>query len=227
MSSKLNLFFFHILPITVKKFKLSFRNIIEDIKNYNSDISTTFSIPENVFKHGKDKTAVGITLYDESNHSQNYKFNVYYGKNSAYVRTDSLSNSVFELILRNMKNVKIEYGITFKELDNLGNKDRERLCLINYTGIIKINGADIVLSDIITDNSIESEIKFNQISVLDLERKIFIVKPIKDKMEYDIDFFKENKKLLLSFEKHLDTFFGTDTFKYKMVRAILKPNSKN
>ena len=125
-----------------------------------------------------------------------------------------------------MKNVKIEYGITFKELDNLGNKDRERLCLINYTGIIKINGADIVLSDIITDNSIESEIKFNQISVLDLERKIFIVKPIKDKMEYDIDFFKENKKLLLSFEKHLDTFFGTDTFKYKMVISNIKAKFK-
>ena len=226
MSSKLNLFFFHILPMSVKKFKLSFRNIIEEIKNDNPDISTTFSIPENVFKHGKDKTAIGITLYDESNHSQNYKFNVYYGKNSAYVRTDRLSKFVFEIILRNMKNVKIEYGITFKEFDNLGNKDRERLCLINHSDTIKINGVDIDLSSIILDNTIESEIKFNQISVLDLEREIFIVKPIKDKMEYDIEFFIKNKQLLLSFEKHLDTFFGADIFKYKIVRANIKAKFK-
>lgn len=218
MSSKLNLFFFHIFPIKVKRFKLSFLNSIEEIKNDNLNISTTFYIPDYVFKHGKDKTAIGITLYNESNLSRNYKFNVYYGQNSAYVKTDSLSKYVFEIILRDMKNVKIEHGIVFKELDNLGNKDRERLCLINFTGTIKINDVDIDLPDIILKNTLYNEINFNQISVLDLEKEIFIVQPINDKKEYDIYFFKKNKELLLSFEKNLETFFKSSIYKYQKVK---------
>ena len=219
MSSSLNLFFIHLFPIKVKKFKLSFRNIIEDIINDNSVNSMNFSIPEYVFKHGKDKTAISITLYNESNHSRNYKFNVYYGKNSAYVLTDGLSKHVFEIILRNMKNIKIQHGIEFKELDKLGNQDRERLCLINCTtNIIEINGIDIDLPDIISSNTLEHEINFNQISILDFEREIFIVQPIIDKKEYDIEFFIRNKELILSFENELNNFFGSDFYTYKNVR---------
>ena len=137
----------------------------------------TFSIPENVFKHGKDKAVIQITLYHDSNKFENYDFNVYHGKNCAYVETDSLSKHVFEIILKYMKNVKVtQYGKEFKELDNFGNKYRERLTLINYSFIsIQINEINMDFLSILLQNSIKCEIPFNQISVLDLEKEKFIV----------------------------------------------------
>ena len=220
MSSELKLFFFHFGTQTVKKYKLSFRDIIEDIKNDNLKISTNFSIPDFVFKHGKDKTTIGITLYDESNNSQNYKFNVYYGKNSAYVQTEELSDYVFEIIFRNMKSVIIEQKeMVFKELDNLDNKYRERLCLINYnTNFIHINGIKFNLPLLVSINTSLHEITFNQISVLDLENGKFIVQPIREKSEYNVKFLNDNKNLFNNFEtKYFNKFFNSGPNQYQTI----------
>ena len=173
MKPSLDLLFFNITQKLVKKFKLSFQDKIENIE----EDTMTVPIPETVFKHGRDKIAVQITLYGESNKaekSENYTFNLYYGKNSAYVKTDCFSKHVFELILKNMKNIQIEQnGKEFKKLDNLGNKYRERLTLINYNfSDVQINGIDIDLYTIIFENSIHKKINFNQISVLDFEKNI-------------------------------------------------------
>ena len=136
MSSILDLLFFQFISRNVKKFRLSFRNLIENIEKDKM----TFSIPDTVFKHGKDKATIHLSLYDEKNRTENYKFHVYYGKNSAYIQTDRLSKNVYEIILKNLKGVKIsEYGQVFTELDDLGNKDRQRLTLINYSQNIEIN----------------------------------------------------------------------------------------
>ena len=79
MKPSLDLLFFNITQKLVKKFKLSFQDKIENIE----EDTMTVPIPETVFKHGKDKIAVQITLYGESNKaekSENYTFNLYYGK---------------------------------------------------------------------------------------------------------------------------------------------------
>ena len=57
------------------------------------------------------------------------------------------SKHVFELILKNMKNIQIEQnGKEFKKLDNLGNKYRERLTLVDCDfSDVQINGIDIDL----------------------------------------------------------------------------------
>ena len=220
MSSKLKLFFFHSGTPKIKKYKLSFRDIIEDINNDNLKISTYFSIPDFVFKHGKDKTAIGITLYDDSNNSNNYKFNVYYGKNSAYVQTDNFSDYVFEIIFRNMKYIKIEEnGMEFKELDNLDNKNRERLCLINYYNhYIHINGIKFNLSLVVSKNTSVHEITFNQISVLDLEKEKFIVQPIREKSEYNVKFLNDKKNLFNNFEtKYFNKFFNSGANQYQTI----------
>ena len=127
MEPSLKLIFFHTYFNYATKFKLSFSKKIENIGN-NKMI---FSIPNNAFKHGKNKAVIEISLYNDLNKFQSYKFNIYYGKNCAYVQTDGLSGKVYEIIFLNMKNIKIEQsGIEFKELDNLGNRNRERLTLI-------------------------------------------------------------------------------------------------
>ena len=111
MSSILDLLFFQFISRNVNKFKLSFRNLIENIEKDKM----TFSIQDKVFNHGKDKTTINLSIYDEKNRTKNYKFHVYYGKNSAYVQTDRLSKNVYEIILKNLKGVKIsEYGQVFQ-----------------------------------------------------------------------------------------------------------------
>ena len=116
-----------------------------------------------------------------------------------------------------MKNVKITvFGKEFKELDNLGNKDRERLTLINYyCGNIRINGRDIDLTSIVSQNSIESEITFNQISILDFENNKYIIQPIKEKSEYNVNFLEVNKALVLNFENNFNNFLNSDIWNYK------------
>ena len=209
MSSILDLLFFQFISRNVKKFRLSFRNLIENIEKDKM----AFSIPDTVFKHGKDKATIHLSLYDEKNRTENYKFHVYYGKNSAYVQTDRLSKNVYEIILKNLKGVKIsEYGQVFTELDDLGNKDRQRLTLINYSQNIEINDNIYDLSRIVLQNTLDSEILFNQISVLDLEKRLFIIQPIKDKTDYDIEFLKDNMELLLTFETKFNDFFNSSNY---------------
>ena len=230
MNPSLDLLFFYFSPKQVKKIKLSFQDKIENIERDKMAVP----IPETVFKYGKNKIAVQITLYgesDKSEKSENYTFNLYYGKNSAYVKTDCFSKYVYELILKNMKNVKIEHGgKEFKELDNLGNKCRERLTLINYDyRDIQINGIIIDLSTIIFENTDSGHNKisgFNQISVLDFENNIYIIQPIKEKSEYDANFFKDNKELILSFEKIFNSFLKASSSNYKDVYQNIKDKFK-
>jgi len=68
MSSILDLLFFQFISRNVNKFKLSFRNLIENIEKDKM----TFSIPDAVFKHGKDKGTIHLSLYDEKNRTENY-----------------------------------------------------------------------------------------------------------------------------------------------------------
>jgi len=165
MNPSLDLLFFNFFSKLVKKFKLSFQ---DNIVNIEKD-KITIHIPETVFKNGKGKIAVNITLYDESNKSEKYTFNLYYGKNYVYVQTDGISKCVHEIILKNMKNAKItQCGKEFNELDNLGNKYRQRLTLINYEFCdIQINGKFIDLFSIIFQNTIHSEI--------DLTKLVFLI----------------------------------------------------
>ena len=213
MCPRLDLLFFHFFEkYDIIKFKLSFR---ENKENIEKD-KMTFPIPEIVFKHGKDKATVNISLYDGKGTPEDYKFHVYYGKNTAYIQTDYLSKKVYELILMNLNNVKIsEFGKEFTEFDNLGNRNRKRLTLINYrSSCLQINGKSFDLSNIVSRNSLEDEIPFNQISILDLEKRLFIIQPIKDKREYDIQFLKDNKEFLLSFESQFIEFFDSSDSDY-------------
>ena len=204
MNPSLNLIFFKLYRMKVEKYKLSFQENIEDIKIGESHIF----LPENIFEQGKDKTTISITLYDKTN-SNTFIFNIYYGNNIAYVQTDALSRHVYEFIFKGINSLNIkEDKFEFKELDNLGNNNRKRLTLINYkSDNIEINGIDLSLSGIISENSLESKIAFNQISVLDLINQIFIIQPIKEKNQYDIKFFENNKDKLIKFEKDFNTFF--------------------
>ena len=219
MASILDLIFFSFWNNDVKKFKLPFQDKIEEIKKEKM----TFTIPEAIFRHGKDKTPIEIILYDSANNSKNYKFNIYYGKNISYVQRDLFCDSVYEIILQKMKDVQIiSFEKEFKELDNLGNKDRERLTLINFSSsFITINEIKVDLSSIISDNSLEADIRFNQISILDFEKKIYIVQPIKEKSEYDIEFFKKNKEKLMTFETELKKFFDSDINNYEKIGGDL------
>ena len=220
MSSNLNLYFFHFDSIKVKKYKLSFKNIIEDIKTDNLNYSTTISIPENIFKDDTNQAIIDITLYDDSSNSENFKFNIYNGKNSVYIQTDELSDYVFAIILRNMKNAKIElFRNELNGLYNLGNEGREKFCLINcMRNFIYINGEYLHLNSIIFKNSLEPEITFNKIIVLDLKAEKFIVQPIKDKIEYYIQFLKDNKDLLINFEtNYFNNFFKSDENNYQTI----------
>ena len=220
MNSSLELFFFYLYSKQVKKFKLSFRENIEDIEKDKHSIP----IPDTVFKHGKDKITVNITLYNESEKSEKYHFNLYYGKNYAYVQLDGLSKRVYEIILQKMKNVKITvFGKEFKELDNFGNKIRTRLTLINYYfGNIQINEKEIDLTAIVSQNSIESEITFNQISILDFESNKYIIQPIKEKSEYNVKFLKDKKTLILNFENNFNSFLKSDISNYKSFGEEIK-----
>ena len=151
MCPRLDLFFFHFFDkYDIIKFKLSFR---ENKENIEKD-KMTFPIPDVVFKHGKDKATVTISLYDKDGNPEDYKFHVYYGKNTAYIQTDCFTKNVYELILMNLNNVKItEFGKEFNEFDNLGNRDRKRLTLINYRNrYILINGKNYDLSNIVFQN---------------------------------------------------------------------------
>ena len=211
MNPSLNLIFFKLYQMKVEKYKLSFQENIEDIKIGGLHIF----LPEKIFEHGKDKATISITLYDKTN-LNTFLFNIYYGNNIAYVQTDVLSRHVYEFIFKdiNTPNIK-EDKYEFKELDNLGNNNRKRLTLINYkSDNIEIKGIDLSLSAIISENTLESEITFNQISVLDLINQIFIIQPIREKNEYDIKFFENNKDKLIEFEKDFNIFLKKNKYDY-------------
>lgn len=207
----------------INKCKLSFLDKIIEI---NSN-KLTFHIPENIFIHGKDKIVVNLTLYSNQNISQNYKFNLYYGHNKINIQQDDLCPYVYEIILKNIKIMKIK-GILFEfnELDNLENLNRKRLTLINYSiSFIEINGKKLLLSNIVSENSVEIQNYFNQISVIDIENKIFIVQPIKEKSEYNVNFFKNYKDKIISFENNFTELLNCQNeTDYKNKEALITNN---
>ena len=212
MEPKLNLIFFNLFGRNyMKKFK--FLDIIRDIEIGNIQLP----LPEKVWKHGKDKAVVNLYIYDNNGKTYDYKFNVYYGKNNAYVRTDNISKTVSEIILKNMDDIKVKVGDKeLTELDDLENKDRKRLTLINYGfDDININGKDFNLYDIISQNTLEYVCHYNQISIQDFENNKFIIQPIIDIIEYDVDFLIKNKNELITFEKNFDDLMKYNDSIYK------------
>ena len=212
MEPKLNLIFFNLFGQKyVKKFK--FLDIIRDIEIDNIQLP----LPEKVWKHGKDKAVVNLYIYDNNGKTYDYKFNVYYGKNNAYVRTDNISKNVSEIILKNMDDIKVKVGDKeLTELDDLENKDRKRLTLINYGfDDININGKDFNLHKIISQNTEEYECLYNQISIQDFENNKFIIQPIIDIIEYDVDFLIKNKNELITFDKKFDDLMKYNDSIYK------------
>ena len=224
MASTLDLIFFQFFSKRITKFRLSFQEKPDDIK----EDKRTFQIPENIFKHGKDKAVIQITLYDDSNKFENYEFNVYYGRNRAYVQTDSFLKHVYEIIFKNLKNVNItQYGKQFKELDNLENQHRERLTLINYdSNLIEINGINIDLLNIVSNNLKDNNIPFYQISVLDLETGKFIVQPIISRSEYNSQFLEGNQKLMLAFEKNFKKLLEANISDFKKIKENIDEKFK-
>ena len=221
MEPKLNLIFFNLFSQKcVKKFK--FLDIIRDIEIGNIQLP----LPEKVWKHGKDKAVVSLNIYDNNGKTYDYKFNVYYGKNNAYVRTDNISKNVSEIILKNMDDIKVKVGDKeLTELDDLENKDRKRLTLINYGfDDININGKDFNLHKIISQNTVEYECLYNQISIQDFENNKFIIQPIIDIIEYDVDFLIKNKNELITFEKHFDDLMNYNILYIKSLKRRLKIN---
>ena len=221
MEPKLNLIFFNLFGQKyMKKFK--FLDIIRDIEIGNIQLP----LPEKVWKHGKDKAVVHLYIYDNNGKTYDYKFNVYYGKNKAYVRTDNNSKTVSEIILKNMDDIKVKVGDKeLTELDDLENKDRKRLTLINYGfDDININGKDFNLYDIISQNTEEYLCHYNQISIQDFENNKFIIQPIIDIIEYDVDFLIKNKNELITFEKHFDDLMNYNILYIKSLKRRLLHN---
>ena len=54
-----------------------------------------------------------------------------------------------------------------------------------------------------------------------MKKKIYIVQPIKEKSEYDIEFFKKNKEKLMTFETELKKFFDSDINNYEKIGGDL------
>lgn len=214
----------------IRKFKLSFRDEIEIIEKDK----ITFSIPEYIFRYGKDKEVVDIILYYDNKitqKNQKYKFHVYYGKNKIYIQINELCPFVYEIIFKNILDVKIMKNLfEFNELDDLGNKYRKRLTLINYdSSIITINEKMIILGDIIARNLLETETNyaFNQIRIQDLENNKFIIQPIIGQKEYDIKFLEYNKAKLITFESHFNELLKTESSKYKELENNIIDKFKN
>ena len=60
---------------------------------------------------------------------------------------------------------------------------------------------------IIENNCPEKIFNSYQITEIDLEENLFIVKPIEEKDEFDSKFFEDNEELLNNFESELELLF--------------------
>ena len=137
MSALIELNFFY-KNKNIDKYKLSFQKEIQNIIGNKIIVN----IPDKIFKYGKVKHPMKITLFKiNSDFIKEYNFNIYYGKNCAYVQLDDLYNNSYEIILRTKDNPHISYDdMIFNQLDTIENKDKKRLVLINYgSTFLKIN----------------------------------------------------------------------------------------
>ena len=183
------------LIIVFLDFNYHFKKVLNLIK----DETIILNIPDYIFKHRKDKAVINIKLFGANfDENKEHKFYVYYGENKAYVQLKYLNDKSYEIIFKTRDNIKLSLmEKDFTELDTMGNNRLKRLVLINYSDInLFINNKGYDLSEIILKNCNEIANSY-QLSELNYEMKEFIVKPIVDIKEFDIEFFRKNKDVLL------------------------------
>ena len=211
MSISIELIFFYVTK-RIDRFQLSFQTEPKEINKAREKII----LPDSIFKYGKDKSQMSIKLFKTNSDENNeYNFYVYYGENKAYIELENFSLKTYEIILRNIKNLKI-YGVNheFTEFDTIENKDKKRLVLINYvSNYLYINKVTYDLGDIILRNC-EIQSSSYQISEIDLKTLRFIVKPFEPKDECNIGFLQTNKDKYQSFANDLDELFYFNNEKY-------------
>ena len=204
MSALIELNFFY-KNKNIDKYKLSFQKEIQNILANKIIVN----IPDKIFKYGKGKHPMKITLFKiNSDFIKEYNFNIYYGKNCAYVQLDDLYNNSYEIIMRTTDNPHISYDdMIFNQLDTIENKDKKRLVLINYgSTFLKINNFAIDLSEIIFSNC-EFISSSYQLSEIDVKSKKFIVKQFE---EYKLDFLINNKNAYNNFGNDLNDLLYTE-----------------
>ena len=222
MSASIDLFFFFYAQKLIDRFKFPFFEKPKRIKTEKD----TIPIPDSEFKYGKDKSQVKIQLFlKDSNEYKEYEFNVYYSKNKAYVQLDGFSPKSYEIILRNIENIRIS-GIgnkEFIEFNSIENKDKKSLVLINYAQTVLYFNKELYdLSEIIFGNC-DKFSSFYQISEIDLKTKKFIVKPFEPREECNIEFLENNKGRYEDFATELDNlFFCNDKDYPKNLEAIVQ-----
>lgn len=185
----------------IDRYRLSFQKEIQNIIGNRIKIK----IPNNVFRHGKGKHPIKITLFKiNSDFYNDYYFHIYYGKNCAYVQLDELNNHSYEIILRAKGNLKILNDETiFTELDTIENLDKKRLVLINYGTFLKINNLQFDLIDIIQSNCNLISSSY-QLSEIDVEEKKFIVKPFEKFQDSSLAFLINKKSEYTKFGEDFD-----------------------
>ena len=220
MSASIELNFYYIEK-NIDKYQLSFQEEKQEIK----DDSVIVDIPESVFKYGKDKSPMKITLFETNSTEKNeYDFHVYYGENLAYVDISGLNMKTYEIIFKSIKNLTISgNGIKFTKLDTIKNRDKKRLVLINWDAtILKVNEKRINLVDIININCAGVHLSC-QLSEIDYKENKFIVKPFEKKKEYNFSLLTENKDLYKSFVEELDKLeyiIDETTYKNELKKLI-------
>ena len=217
MPATIKLNFFGNTNNTIIGYQLSFQNGIQFFKNE----SVTFNIPDNVFKYGKDKTLINIQLFGANlKEKKVHKFFVYYGDNKAYVQLKYLSDISYEIIFNGNHINKLNLSEKeFTELDTMGNNKLKRLILINYSdSYLFINNNGYNLLDIIRLNCTDVISNSYQLIELDYSKKEYIVKPIEDKKKFDVEFFKNKKDKILSFEGQLNILFKSNDEEYDLIK---------
>ena len=193
-------------------YQLSFQKTINTINVKQ----ISFTIPEYIFKQGKDKAVIRIKLFtSDLKDSSEHKFDVYYGINKANVSLHFLNNHTYEFIfLKKAKKISFLED-DFIELDTMGNEKLERLVLINYGfSELYINNKRYDLFDIIGSNCPEITSNSYQFTEVDLEKNLFIVKSIEEKDEFDVNFFKDYQELLKNFGSELESLFESKDDEY-------------
>ena len=205
----------------IDRYQLSFQNEIYNIENDTIKID----IPKSLFKLGKDKIKMKITLFEiNSEMKKDYNFNVYNGNNYVYVCISGLFFKTYEIILKSIENLTISGNdIEFTKLDSMKNKDRKRLVLINWDSTyLKINQKVINLRDITEINYgiVHSSYQISEINYMDNK---FIVKPFEEKKEYDFSLLINNKDKYKNFSNELDNLSeitGDDEYKEKIIKLL-------
>lgn len=209
MAAVIELNFFYKIK-NIDRYRLSFQNEIQ----YITEKKTKINIPDKVFRYGRGKNKMKITLFKmNSDLKRDYDFHVYYGINRAYVQLDAFFNFSYEIILRNIEMPEISIdNMTLDELDTMNNKDRKRLVLINfYSTFLKINNSDYDLTNIIKTNGKFDSTSY-QLSEIDAKSQKFIVKPFEELEECNINFLIEKKEEYTKFGEDLNDLLYIENY---------------